>query len=117
MSIIFTIRYLQYAKPSPRIQKLPGLVSESRLTASDDTTNIPLAFRYDGSGTVTLYMYGQGNGNGLTVGYVEGRFIKFGVSTPNQFTFTVDLRELPKGVYISEVKDTYKTHSEKIILR
>jgi hypothetical protein len=36
---------------------------------------------------------------------------------PNLFTFTVDLRELPKGVYITEVKDTYKTHSEKIILK
>ena len=73
---------------TPLIQKLPGLVSDSRLTSSDDTTNIPLAFRYDGTGTVTLYIYGQGDSNARQVEYVEGRFIKFGVSTPTQFTFT-----------------------------
>ena len=73
---------------TPLIQKLPGLVTDSRLTSSDDTTNIPLAFRYDGTGTVTLYIYGQGDGNSRQVNFVEGRFIKFGVSTPNQFTFT-----------------------------
>ena len=73
---------------TPRIEKLPGLVTESRLTSTDDTTNIPLAFRYDGTGTVTLYMYGQGDANSRTVGYVEGRFVKFGVSTPNSFGFT-----------------------------
>jgi len=73
---------------TPLIQKLPGLVSESRLTSTDDTTNIPLAFRYDGTGTVTLYIYGQGDSNSRQVNFVEGRFIKFGVSTPTQFTFT-----------------------------
>jgi len=73
---------------TPLIQKLPGLVSESRLTSTDDTSNIPLAFRYDGTGTVTLYMFGQGDGNARQVNFVEGRFIKFGVSTPLPFTFT-----------------------------
>ena len=36
---------------------------------------------------------------------------------PNVFTYTVDLRELPKGVYFAEVKDTYNTHTEKIVLK
>ena len=55
------------------------------------------------------------NINEITIYDNSGKMVrKF---NPNQFTFTVDLRELPKGVYISEVKDTYKTHSEKIILR
>ena len=36
---------------------------------------------------------------------------------PNVFTYTIDLRELPKGVYFAEVKDTYNTHTEKIVLK
>ena len=36
---------------------------------------------------------------------------------PNVFTYTVDLRELPKGVYFAEVKHTYNTHTEKIVLK
>jgi hypothetical protein len=36
---------------------------------------------------------------------------------PNLFSFTVDLSDLPKGIYISEVKTTNKIHSEKIILK
>jgi hypothetical protein len=36
---------------------------------------------------------------------------------PNQFTITVDLSDLPRGIYISEVKTTNKIHSEKIILK
>ena len=36
---------------------------------------------------------------------------------PNLFTFTVDLRELPKGIYLAEIKDSYNTHVEKIILK
>ena len=65
-----------------------GNIAESRLTSSADTANIPIAFRYTGSGTVRLFIQGQGNGNNLQVGSVEARFFKFGVDTPNQFTFT-----------------------------
>ena len=36
---------------------------------------------------------------------------------PNLFTYTIDLRELPKGIYLSEIKDTYNTHTEKIVLK
>jgi len=36
---------------------------------------------------------------------------------PNLFTYTVDLRELPKGIYLAEIKDTYNTHTEKIVLK
>ena len=36
---------------------------------------------------------------------------------PNLFTYTIDLRELPKGIYLAEIKDSYTTHTEKIILK
>ena len=36
---------------------------------------------------------------------------------PNLFTYTVDLRELPKGIYLAEIKDSYTIHTEKIILK
>ena len=36
---------------------------------------------------------------------------------PNVFTYTIDLRDLPKGVYLAEIKDSYKKHTEKIILK
>ena len=73
---------------TPRIEKLPGLVSESRLVPSADTTNIPLAFRYEGSGTLNFFIYAQGDSNPAYVDFVEARFIKFGVNAPAQFTFT-----------------------------
>ena len=73
---------------TPILSKLPGLLTESRLTATDDTSNIPLAFTYSGTGTVTLYMYGQGDSNARQVDFIEARFLKFGIATPNQFTFT-----------------------------
>lgn len=73
---------------TPRIEKLPGLVSESRLVPGADTTNIPLAFRYEGSGTLNFFIYAQGDVNPAYVSFVEARFIKFGVNAPAQFTFT-----------------------------
>jgi predicted nucleic acid-binding Zn-ribbon protein len=73
---------------TPRIEKLPGLVSESRLVPGADTTNIPLAFRYEGSGTLNFFIYAQGDANPAYVDFVEARFIKFGVNAPAQFTFT-----------------------------
>ena len=36
---------------------------------------------------------------------------------PSVFTYTVDMKELPKGVYFAEIKDTYNTHTEKIVLK
>lgn len=72
---------------TPPIAKLPGLVSESRLVPSADTTNIPLTFRYEGSGTLNFFIRGQGESNPAYVDYVEARFMKFGVNSPSQFTF------------------------------
>ena len=73
---------------SPRIENLPGHVNESRLVSTADTTNIPLAFRYEGSGTLNFFIYAQGDANPAYVDFVEARFIKFGVNAPAQFTFT-----------------------------
>ena len=73
---------------TPLIEKLPGHVSQSRLVSSADTTNIPLTFRYEGSGTLNFFIRGQGDSNPAYVDFVEARFMKFGVNTPNQFTFT-----------------------------
>jgi len=73
---------------TPLLENMHGHISQSRLITSADTANIPIAFRYTGSGTVRLFIQGQGNGNNLQVGSVEARFFKFGVNTPNQFTFT-----------------------------
>ena len=65
---------------TPDLEKLPGLISESRLTSSSDTANIPFAFRYTGTGTVNLFVYGQGNGNSRQIGSVDARFVKFSAS-------------------------------------
>jgi len=51
----------------------------------------------------------------ITIYDNSGKLIK--KYNPNLFTFTVDLRELPRGIYISEVKTTNKLHSERIILK
>ncbi len=39
------------------------------------------------------------------------------VYNPNQFTYTLDLRELPRGLYLTETKTSTNSHKEKIILR
>lgn len=65
---------------TPDLEKMMGLIDESRLTSSADTTNIPLAFRYTGSGTVNLFIYGQGNSNAVQIGSADARFIKFSAS-------------------------------------
>ena len=36
---------------------------------------------------------------------------------PNLFTYTIDVRNLPKGIYFAEVRNTFNTHSEKIIIK
>jgi len=65
---------------TPKLAKLPGLLEESRLTSNADTTNIPLAFRYTGSGTVNLFIFGQGDANFRQIGSVDVRFVKFSAS-------------------------------------
>ena len=73
---------------TPLLENMHGHIYGSRLTSGADTANIPLAFRYTGSGTVKLFIQGQGDANNLQVGRVEARFMKFGINSPNQFTFT-----------------------------
>ncbi len=65
---------------TPDIEHLNTNISESRLVSSADTANLPIAFRYTGSGTVTCYMFGQGNGNSLQIGSADVRFVKFSAS-------------------------------------
>ena len=65
---------------TPDLEKMMGLITDSRLTSSADTTNIPLAFRYTGTGTVNLFIYGQGDSNSLQIGSADARFIKFSAS-------------------------------------
>jgi len=72
---------------TPLLQNMHGHISQSRLVSSSDTANIPLAFRYTGSGTVKLFIQAQGDSNNVQVGSIEARFIKFGIDTPDQFTF------------------------------
>ena len=66
--------------PTPLLEKLPGLIADSRLTSSSDTANIPIAFRYTGSGTVKLFIHAQGNSNSLQIGSCDARFVKFSSS-------------------------------------
>ena len=72
---------------TPLLENMHGHISQSRLVSSSDTANIPLAFRYTGSGTVKLFIQAQGDSNNVQVGSIEARFIKFGIDTPDQFTF------------------------------
>ena len=72
---------------TPLLENMHGNISQSRLVSSSDTANIPLAFRYTGSGTVKLFIQAQGDSNNVQVGSIEARFIKFGIDTPDQFTF------------------------------
>jgi len=65
---------------TPDIEHLNTNISESRLVSSADTANLPIAFRYTGSGTVKCYMFGQGNGNSLQIGSADVRFVKFSAS-------------------------------------
>jgi len=62
---------------TPNIEHLNTSITESRLTSSADTANIPIAFRHTGSGTVTCYIYGQGDGGTRQIGSADVRFVKF----------------------------------------
>ena len=84
---------------TPLIEKLPGIVPESRLQAGDDTTNIPLAFRYNGSGTLNFFIRGQSDNGNLYLDFCEARFFKFGINSPDAFLF-VDNFAAPRGTTV-----------------
>ncbi len=65
---------------TPDIQHLNTSITESRLTSSADTANLPIAFRYTGSGTIKCYMFGQGDANFRQIGSADVRFVKFSAS-------------------------------------
>ena len=63
---------------TPDLQYLTGgWINESRLTTNKDSSNIPLAFRYTGSGTLNIFIYAQGDSNSQLMGGADARFIKF----------------------------------------
>ena len=65
---------------TPDIEHLNTSITESRLTSSADTANIPIAFRYTGSSTIKCYIYGQGDSNSRQIGSADVRFVKFSAS-------------------------------------
>ena len=62
---------------TPDIVHLNTSITESRLTSSADTANLPIVFRHTGSGTVKCYIYGQGDGGARQIGSADVRFVKF----------------------------------------
>ena len=65
---------------TPKLEHLDTSISESRLSSGDETANIPIAFRYTGTGTVKCYMFGQGDGATRQIGNADVRFVKFSAS-------------------------------------
>ena len=65
---------------TPDIEHLNTSIVQSRLLSSADTANLPIAFRYTGSGTVKCYIYGQGDANSRQIGSADVRFVKFSAS-------------------------------------
>jgi hypothetical protein len=63
---------------TPHIGFLTGnWIPSGRLTSTRDSGNIPLAFRYTGTGTLNFFIGAQGDSNYQYVGGVDVRFIKF----------------------------------------
>jgi len=63
---------------TPDLVYLTGTwISSSRLTTGKDSSNIPLAFRYTGSGTLNIFIYAQADSNYQLMGGADARFIKF----------------------------------------
>ena len=63
---------------TPDLVYLTGTwITASRLTTGKDSSNIPLAFRYTGSGTLNIFIYAQGDSNYQLMGGADARFIKF----------------------------------------
>lgn len=65
---------------TPDIEHLNTNIVQSRLLSSADTANLPIVFRYTGSGTVKCYIYGQGDGGARQIGSADVRFVKFSAS-------------------------------------
>ena len=54
-----------------------GWIAASRLTTGKDSSNIPLSFRYTGSGTLNIFIYAQGDSNTQYMGGADARFVHF----------------------------------------
>ena len=54
-----------------------GWIADSRLTTGKDSSNIPLSFRYTGSGTLNIFIYAQGDSNTQYMGGADARFVHF----------------------------------------
>jgi|DEB0MinimDraft_10_1074344.scaffolds.fasta_scaffold01526_8 hypothetical protein len=54
-----------------------GWISGSRLTTSKDSGNIPIAFRYTGTGTLNFFIYAEGDSNTQYIGGCDVRLVKF----------------------------------------
>jgi hypothetical protein len=63
---------------TPDLQYLSGgWIADSRLTTGKDSSNIPLSFRYTGSGTLNIFIYAQGDSNTQYMGGADARFVHF----------------------------------------
>jgi len=54
-----------------------GWIADSRLTTGKDSSNIPLSFRYTGTGTLNIFIYAQGDTNTQYMGGADARFVHF----------------------------------------
>lgn len=54
-----------------------GWIEASRLTTGKDSSNIPLSFRYTGTGTLNVFIYAEADGNYQLMGGADARFVKF----------------------------------------
>ena len=65
---------------TPDLVYLTGTwISESRLTTGKDSSNIPIAFKYSGTGTPKVFIYAQGDSNSQYIGGSQCHFVKFSV--------------------------------------
>ena len=63
---------------TPNLQYLSGgWISSSRLTTGKDSSNIPLSFRYTGTGTLNFFIYAEADSNFQLMGGADARFVKF----------------------------------------
>lgn len=63
---------------TPDLVYLTGTwVTESRLVTGKDSSNIPIAFKYTGTGTPKVFVYAQGDSNFQYIGKTETHFVKF----------------------------------------
>ena len=63
---------------TPNLQYLSGgWISNSRLTTGKDSSNIPISFRYTGTGTLNFFIYAEADSNYQLMGGADARFVKF----------------------------------------